>query len=171
MRFTFFLTLLSLSVFAFSCETDLVTGDDTVSSTSSNTDNVDDALAQNALELVNALRIEGCTCGGQFFPSVDPVRLQANIQAAAVAHSADQAARQDMDHVGSDGSRVGDRVTRAGFDWRSVGENIAWNQRSVSQVVNAWKNSEGHCKNMMNPDYKYMGFAVEDWYWTQVFAR
>ena len=76
-----------------------------------------------------------------------------------------------MGHVGSDGRRVADRLSDAGFTWRGVAENVAWNQRSVEQVVNAWKGSTGHCKNIMNPDYEYMGFAVEDWYWTQVFAR
>lgn len=201
MRFTALLTLFFLTLFTFSCETDLVTGepeDVTVTDTNdggdddeedhsrnSNNDNdggngnedpgesddgIFNPLALEALDRVNALRAQGCSCGGQYFAPAPALQLHFQLQAAAVAHSADQAARGSMGHVGSDGSRVGQRLTRAGFSWRAAAENVAWNQRSVEGVVAAWKNSAGHCRNMMNPDYDFMGFAVRDWYWTQVFA-
>lgn len=176
MRCTALLPLILLTLFACGCETDIVTGDSVVDEPDTAdpvppASTVDDALALEALDQVNALRAEGCSCGGQFFPSAPALRLDPKLQAAAETHSADQAAQRDMSHVGSDGSRVGARVTNAGFQWRGVAENVAWNQRSVEQVVTAWKGSTGHCKNIMNPDYEFMGLAEEDWYWTQVFAR
>lgn len=174
MRCTALFSVFLLALFACSCETDLVTGDpvnDATDDITPSQETVDDALSLSALSLVNTLRAEGCTCGGQYYGPAPALALHPQLQEAAAVHSADQAARRDMNHVGSDGSRVGDRVRRAGFDWRGVAENVAWNQRSVAQVVNAWKGSAGHCRNLMNPDYEYMGFAQKDWYWTQVFAR
>lgn len=178
MRFSALLPLLFISLFTFSCESDLVTGeldDDIVTESDDSPTTTDsdgfDAFSLEALDRVNAIRAEGCSCGGEFFGPAPALRLQAQLQSAAIAHSADQAERGVMGHVGSDGSRVGQRLTRAGFTWRGAAENVAWNQRSVERVVDAWKNSAGHCKNLMNPDYEFMGFAVKEWYWTQVFAR
>ena len=39
-------------------------------------------------------------------------------------------------------------------------ENIAYGQTSAQEVFNAWVASEGHYKNMMNPDYKTFGAAL-----------
>lgn len=177
MRCTAFISLLLLAVFACSCETDLTTGDpepteaEATDTDPSPTETVANAQALEALVTVNALRAEGCSCGSTFYPPAPELRLHPQLQEAAEGHSADQAGRQRIGHDGSDGSRTGERLTRTGFSWRSVAENVAWNQRSVAQVVNAWKNSEGHCRNIMNPAYEFMGLAEEDWYWTQVFAR
>lgn len=166
------LLLLSLSLlFCHGCTTDLTTGEENDMPDLPPTDTVNNAYARDALARVNALRAAGCTCGSQVMPPAPAVALHPALQRAAERHSADQAGRQQMSHRGSDGSRVGDRLTAAGYDWRSVGENVAWNQRSVEQVVTAWKNSPGHCRNIMNPDFRFMGLAVERWYWTQVLAR
>ena len=53
-------------------------------------------------------------------------------------------------------------------------ENIAMGQRSPQEVVDAWWNSSGHRRNMMNGGYSYIGVAayVDDRgkvYWTQQF--
>lgn len=177
MRNLFLLSVLFvLLLSATGCETDLVTGDaadDTAppAEPAGNAGEVTDPMAVDMLALVNDVRATGCDCGGQFYPPAGALSLHPQLQEAAIAHSSDMSARRDMNHLGSDGSRVGTRLTRAGFVWRNAGENIAWNQRSVGQVFNAWKDSPGHCANMMNPVYEYMGLAVENWYWTQVFAR
>ena len=39
-------------------------------------------------------------------------------------------------------------------------ENIAYGQTSAYEVFEAWKNSSGHYKNMMNPDYRTFGAAL-----------
>jgi uncharacterized protein YkwD len=73
-------------------------------------------------------------------------------------------------HTGSNGSTVGERVTKAGFVWRSCGENIAKGYPNEETVVQGWINSAGHCKNIMNPGFTLMGIAKSGDYWTQVFA-
>lgn len=165
-----------LLIFSCGCETDLTTGematDTEPPAADTPADNsVTNAQALEALVLVNDIRTAGCTCGNEVMPPAPALTLHPQLQQAAERHSADQANNQHMSHQGSDGTRVGDRLTATGYNWRNAGENVAWNQRSVEQVVNAWKGSPGHCQNIMNPAYTFMGLAEEDWYWTQVLAR
>ena len=54
-------------------------------------------------------------------------------------------------------------------------ENIAWNYRSGTKAVRAWKNSPGHARNMRAPAMRYIGVgAVKDddgqWWVAQVFG-
>ena len=93
------------------------------------------------VELVNAERRKaGCS----------PVTLNATLVKAAQAHSADMAAHQNMSHTGSDGSSPGDRITRAGYNWSTYGENIAYGYATPEQVMAAWMSSQGHKANILN---------------------
>ncbi|MEE3920026.1 hypothetical protein V2I01_22535 [Micromonospora sp. BRA006-A] len=49
---------------------------------------------------------------------------------AAQRHSQDQADHRKMDHTGSDGGQPWDRVKAAGYSYRMVGENVAWNYQT-----------------------------------------
>ncbi|WP_370301508.1 CAP domain-containing protein [Alkalimarinus coralli] len=58
-----------------------------------------------------------------------------------------------------------------------TGENIAAGQSSVTQVMEGWLNSPGHCRNIMSSRYQEVGTSKVDsttadypTYWTQVFA-
>ncbi len=132
---------------------------------------------QKALSLVNAARAKARKCGRTSFPAVGPLKLSAGLNRAALIHSQDMAKKKFFEHRGSDGSAVGDRVTRAGYVWRSVGENIAIGSQTAEAVVQGWLASPGHCANIMSPAFSEMGLAfVVDRnseagiYWTQVFA-
>ncbi|EGZ25303.1 hypothetical protein PHYSODRAFT_362688, partial [Phytophthora sojae] len=99
------------------------------------------------------------------------------LQAAAQRHSDDQAANDFMDHVGSDGSTMSQRVSDAGYDWRGVAENVAAGQADVTEVMDAWMNSEGHRHNILG-DYTMLGVAyaytpdgLYRHFWTQDFGR
>jgi uncharacterized protein YkwD len=123
------------------------------------------------LAAVNRLRAEGRDCGGDPYGPAAPLIWNGRLEAAADAHTRDMAAHGHFDHVGTDGSTVGDRVSREGYAWQRVGENIARYQDSVDEVVADWAASAGHCANLMNPSYVEFGAAEEDLYWTQVFGR
>ena len=43
---------------------------------------------------------------------------------------------------------------------QAVGENIAWGQRSVAEVVSTWMNSPGHRANILNGGYRKMAAAA-----------
>ena len=54
--------------------------------------------------------------------------------------------------------------------YSAVGENIALGQRSPEQVVEAWMNSEGHRRNIMNEDFEKIGVGfASNFGWVQLF--
>ncbi len=69
------------------------------------------------------------------------------------------ARHSNMAHTGSDGSTPADRATRAGYRWRSVGENIAAGQTTPEAAVESWLKSPPHCANLMAPQFTEMGVA------------
>jgi len=99
------------------------------------------------------------------------------LAATAAAHARDMAEHGKLTHTGSDGSRPADRITRAGYQWRSSGENVASGQRDADAVVADWLESPGHCANIMEPSFTEMGVAFflvpganPSIYWAQSFA-
>ena len=53
----------------------------------------------------------------------------------------------------------GKLITRSGYRWRGVGENVASGQTTPEEVVEDWVHSPGHCANLMSPDFTEMGAA------------
>jgi uncharacterized protein YkwD len=52
------------------------------------------------------------------------------------------------------------RITAAGFDWSSAGENIATGFPTPASVVNGWMASDGHCHNILAPVFRSVGTGV-----------
>ena len=123
------------------------------------------------LELVNQYRTQGCTCGTQTMPPVDPVVWDEVLEEIVHEHSKDMSANGRMTHTGSDGSAPGHRLNRAGYTWRSYGENVAAGHRNEEAVMTAWINSSGHCRNIMSANKTHMATAREGGYWTQMFTK
>ena len=78
-------------------------------------------------------------------------------------------------HTRPNGSNFSSVLTEHGINFRGSGENIAWGQRSASEVMNAWMNSSGHRANILNSKYKSIGvgYYVNNngrIYWTQLFT-
>jgi uncharacterized protein YkwD len=117
------------------------------------------AVAARVLALVNDARQQQRRCGRKRMSATHAVTLSARLTKAAAAHAADMAAHGFMGHRGTDGSEAGVRATRAGYRWRSVGENVAAGQPDAETVVRAWLDSPGHCANLMSPQFTEMGVA------------
>jgi uncharacterized protein YkwD len=113
----------------------------------------------DVMAAVNAWRARGATCGTQAYPAVGALAWNAQLTQASLVHSDDMVARNFFSHTGSDGSSAGQRATRAGYVWRTWGENIAAGQVGVDNVITAWMNSPGHCANMMNANFRDIGLA------------
>jgi uncharacterized protein YkwD len=112
------------------------------------------------LATVNAYRAVGASCGSEgSFPPASPLAWNALLMQASLAHSDDMVASNIFSHTGSDGSGVGQRATAAGYVWRSLAENIAAGQGSVTTVMASWMASPGHCANIMRASYKDIGVA------------
>lgn len=136
------------------------------------------AAGRQILDAVNAARATGRTCGTRAFGPAAPLAWNGTLAAAAQAHSRDMASHRRFAHQGSDGSEVGARAARAGYQWRMIGENIAAGQTSAEEAVASWIDSPGHCANLMNPRFTEMGAGYDISrarmpgfaYWTQVFG-
>ena len=102
------------------------------------------------LAAVNALRdVKGLT----------PLSYSDRLEQAAAAHARDMAKHGYFSHSGRNGSTVGKRVTKAGYEWCFVAENIAKGQRSLDAVIRGWTNSPWHYRNMVEPRAREMGLA------------
>ncbi|QIL38455.1 CAP domain-containing protein [Pedobacter sp. HDW13] len=133
-------------------------------STTTNINN--DAL----LKLVNDIRSAGCNCGTTKMPSVGALTWNVNLSSAALYQSKYTASIKSLVHTSANGETVGTRVSATGYNWTTVGENLASGQTTEVQVFNEWIASESHCKNIMTASFKEMGAARTDNYWAQVFA-
>lgn len=102
-----------------------------------------------ALTSINGFRAENGLPMLRFNPVLDQV---AERQARAMA------ARGDLSHT-VDG-QLPDRVRAYGYDVYAAAENLGWNYRSVPAVMDGWKNSSGHRKNLLNPRVREVGFAA-----------
>jgi uncharacterized protein YkwD len=134
-------------------------------------------IAREVLELVNAARRQPRRCGRQRFAATHPLALDTTLSTVARLHAGEMATHGTMRHRGSDGSQPAERVTRAGYEWRTVAENVAAGQRDAEAVVAHWLASPGHCANIMGPQFAEMGlgFAIAPRstariYWAQVLA-
>lgn len=135
------------------------------------------AVSGKVLQLVNAARGKPRKCGRTNYNAAPPLKLSALLNRAALLHSQDMSNKNFFEHRGSDGSNVADRVSRVGYAWKAVGENIAINAQDAQAVVQGWLDSPGHCSNLMGAQFTEMGVAYAlkrnrdaGIYWTQVFA-
>lgn len=122
------------------------------------------------LDAVNRLRSKGCHCGRKYMPPVGPVSWNAKLEKAALSHANDMQRNNFFSHTGSDGSSIGKRADRTGYQWRAVGENIAEGYGNFQNTMLAWKDSPGHCRNLMNGGYDEMGVSKVGDLWVQDFG-
>lgn len=129
------------------------------------------------LTLINNARAVARSCGTTEYAAAPSIDWHCNLEAAAQGHSTSMAENNFFSHTGLDNSSPGDRITAAGYTWRTYGENIAAGYFDEESVMAAWLDSPGHCVNIMNPNYTEVGVAIDEnpdsefrIYWTQDFA-
>jgi uncharacterized protein YkwD len=104
-----------------------------------------------ARDIINQYRVEN---------GLKPLKLHAELTAAAKTHSRDLSKWDRISHYGSDGSNPWDRVKRTGFKARLAAENVGTGQIDFKEVMKGWKESPGHNKNLLLSDAEYMGIAL-----------
>ncbi|MCD8540951.1 MAG: CAP domain-containing protein [Leadbetterella sp.] len=125
------------------------------------------------LQEVNAVRTQGCTCGGEYFGPVNPVTWDETLEKTGFLHSKDMQTRDYFSHFSRRGKSPADRLKAQGYHYRSFAENLFAAKGytpSVSEVVSAWKKSSNHCKNLMNNTVSEMGVGIYKGYYTQLFG-
>ena len=117
-------------------------------------------FAASALARINQYRAAGADCrsGGVYAPAAALV-WNVHLTEAAAGHSLDMASKNYFSHTSADGRSLVDRIEAAGYDWSALGENIAAGYPSMNGVVDGWMQSDGHCSNLMNPNFREMGLA------------
>ncbi|MBP3041606.1 sporulation protein [Bacillaceae bacterium Marseille-Q3522] len=120
------------------------------------------AYEQKVVELTNAERAKN----GLAALKVDP-----ELSKVAREKSRDMQANNYFDHNSPVYGSPFDMMKQFGISYRTAGENIAMGQRTPEEVVNAWMNSEGHRKNILNANFTHIGVGhIENGnYWTQQF--
>jgi uncharacterized protein YkwD len=141
-------------------------------STTASTRQVRGTLIQRVLMLTNIQRRQA---------GLQPLRLNAQLNAVAKGHSVDMATNDYFSHTGANGSSPFDRISAGGYTYATAAENIAAGFSTPAAAVNAWMNSPAHRANILDPDlqeigigYAYLandlGVANYHYYWTQSFA-
>jgi uncharacterized protein YkwD len=85
------------------------------------------------------------------------------LRAAAGAHSADMVARRFFDHVSPGGATLTDRVRRAGYRGRTLGEDIGWGTDELGSpagIVRAWMHSPPHRAVILSARFREIGVGV-----------
>jgi uncharacterized protein YkwD len=59
------------------------------------------------------------------------------------------------------GPNFGARISRAGYDWAAVGENIATGFSTPHAVVEGWMSDTVHCRNILDPTYRNIGIGID----------
>lgn len=136
------------------------------------------AFEDEVVELVNLRRAEGADCGSQgVWDPIGPLASDPQLRCAARLHSRDMGERRYFDHVDPEGIDPGVRIQAAEYGGFPAGENIAAGARSPAQVVAGWMDSDGHCANIMRPEFDEIGVGYAEVpgspfgiYWTQTFG-
>jgi uncharacterized protein YkwD len=89
-----------------------------------------------------------------------PLSANALLNKAAQRHAEDMLARGYFAHESPQGKTVRERAREAGYEWRTVGENIAEGQFTVDEVMKTWMNSPGHRRNILDPDFRELGVGL-----------
>ncbi|HEY6452845.1 MAG TPA: CAP domain-containing protein [Steroidobacteraceae bacterium] len=129
------------------------------------------------LRLVNAARADARRCGARLMTAAAPLRPNAALNRAALAHAQDMVRQDYFEHTGYDGSNPAQRIAAAGYRYRLAGENLALGPQTAREAVRGWLSSPAHCQNLMDPRFADTGVAVAASrsgapriYWVQEFA-
>ena len=77
------------------------------------------------------------------------------------AHAKDMWERKYFSHYSPEGYDVGDRLDKAGIEYRLAGENLAM-APTLATANTGFMNSEGHRANILEPKFKKVGIGVID---------
>jgi uncharacterized protein YkwD len=116
---------------------------------------------------------EGLTAGTISTAAKQPVAINPYLTDAARKHSQWMIDTDTFSHTGASGTSPGQRITNAGYDWDTYGENLGWNGTTGTPNVTTTTAAiheglyvdegiagRGHRVNLMNPAWKEVGAGV-----------
>jgi uncharacterized YkwD family protein len=120
------------------------------------------AYEQKVVDLTNQERAKN---------GLPALKVDLTLSKMAREKSRDMSANGYFSHTSPTYGSPFDMMKKYGISYRYAGENIAMGQRTPEEVVKAWMNSEGHRKNILSPNFNYIGvgYVSQGNYWTQEF--
>lgn len=108
-----------------------------------------------------------------------PLAINNDLNTSAQLYAIDMSTRKFFSHTDPDGRGSKDRIEASGYfdlpcdclSYYYTGENLAVNQKTVEEAVDAWMNSPGHKANILNKYYTEIGIGYENGYWVQHFGH
>ena len=124
----------------------------------------DQAIINEVIALVNEERAK---------EGLQPLSNNTNLSKVAYMKAVDMA---DNDYFDHNSPTYGDPFTMMdtfGIEYTAAAENIAVGYTTAESVMEGWMNSEGHRKNILNPDFTEIGIGYEknEHNWVQMFIR
>ncbi|MBQ8435935.1 MAG: hypothetical protein IJX24_08035 [Oscillospiraceae bacterium] len=123
------------------------------------------SYAQTILDLVNQERLK---------VGASPLTLNTSLSSAANVRAVEIA--DTFSHTRPDGTSFSTALESLNINYRGCGENIAAGQTSAEEVMAQWVASEGHYKNIINPNYTQLGIgyyfdndSTYKYHWVQLF--
>ena len=101
-----------------------------------------------AVEVLNLVNAERARVGSP------PLRLAADLMECSAIRA--QELVEYFSHTRPDGSDWSTALGNKGYTW---GENIAAGYPTAEDVVSSWMNSEGHRRNILNPEFRELGIG------------
>jgi uncharacterized protein YkwD len=114
-------------------------------------------VSRRVLQLTNEARAHPRRCGATPYGAAPPLASSVQLSQVALAYARDMATWGYMNHTGRDGSSPARRISRSGYRWSEVGENLASGVMTADEVVTGWLGSPEHCANLMDPLYRQVG--------------
>jgi uncharacterized protein YkwD len=112
-------------------------------------------------DLLNKIRLEH---------NLSTVKHSNQLSNAAQKHAEDMARNNYFSHTGQNGSEHYNRIKDAGYKACYSAENIAFGQKTTTEVMKAWMNSPGHRANNLSPRAKEFGLGRSGNIWVLLFG-
>jgi uncharacterized protein YkwD len=88
------------------------------------------------------------------------LRTSSALATAAQSLACDNAARQGVSHVSSDGSQIQQRMRAVGYRFSAAAENTGRGFGSANNAVAWWMDSSGHRANILNSSVRDIGVGI-----------
>ncbi len=109
------------------------------------------AIAEFKAEIIRLVNIERKNAGVAELEELEIVSEMADVRAKEAAVS--------FKHTRPNGTRCFTIFGENELTYKAAGENLARGFSSPEKVVKAWMNSASHSKNILDPDFKFIGIG------------
>ena len=106
---------------------------------------------QKMLDLINQERDKN---------GLNPLSFDTNLQKVARLKAKDMVANNYFGHQSPEYGSPFDMMRQFDINFKTAGENIAGNA-SIEKAIEAWMNSDGHKKNILNAGFNFTGVGIE----------